>query len=138
MAYALLMTPHRRSPLRDGYGSLGAVGLGDTVDDLAQQAGDAIYQRFMDYARPAVKDLTDQATHDALDIAKSMLNSVVDQAVEEATPAIKKVVLDTATEALQSGALQEMAATTKQQAIVALLACSALTVVATVFLLRRK
>ncbi len=144
--------------------------VGDAVDDLVDQSGAAIYDKIMEYARPGVAELTeqaidkvraglgeivdeatdravrrargslndivDQATDEAITRARGSLNEIVDQAVAQASPQIKQVVLDTATEALQSGALQQAAAKTKREAAIALAIASVVTITGTVLLIK--
>ncbi len=87
----------------------------------------------MGYARPALSELVAQA----IDQGRGELDSVVDQAVAQAAPKIKQVVLDTAQEALQSGALQEMAATTKKQLMGAFLVSSLFTIAGVALVLKK-
>ncbi len=133
MSYALVLPPRRRSPLRNGYGALGAAGrggLGDSVSDFVDEAGQALYDKFMGYATQGVATLEDQAiarakseldadlpgyVSSAMNEALKSLDDVVNQAVDTATPKIKETVLATITDAFQSATVQEMLATTKKQ-----------------------
>lgn len=127
MSYSVLAPTSRRAALA----GLGA--LGDASDDLIEEAGSGIYQRFMSYAKPAVDDLVAEA------IAQAEVNmdSIVGVAVDAASPKIRAVVLATATDALQSAALQELAATTKKQ-VVALFVISCIATVGGVALVLKK
>jgi len=67
----------------------------------------------MTYARPGVDELMGRVT----DYARSQLQSFVGEAVDAAAPKLKQLVIDTANEAVVSGAIGEEIKTLKMQAV---------------------